>query len=84
MFEVTSSGSIVWDYTFPGNNIMIARAQRYELNYLIDNFPEFTSGDVNFDGEINIEDISLAVDMIYGTGYNPTPPADLNGDGLLR
>ena len=83
MFEVTSSGSIVWDYTFPGNNIMIARAQRYELNYLIDNFPEFTSGDVNFDGEINIEDISLAVDMIYGTGYNPTPPADLNGDGVV-
>ena len=83
MFEVTSSGSIVWNYIFPGNNIMIARAQRYELNYLIDNFPEFTSGDVNFDGEINIEDISLAVDMIYGTGYNPTPPADLNGDGVV-
>ena len=83
MFEVTSSGSIVWNYIFPGNNIMIARAQRYELNYLIDDFPVFTSGDVNFDGEINIEDISLAVDMIYGTGYNPTPPADLNGDGVV-
>jgi hypothetical protein len=21
--------------------------------------------------------------MIYGTGYNPTPPADLNGDGVV-
>ena len=34
-------------------------------------------------GEINIADISHAVDMLYEVGYNPTPPADVNGDGAV-
>lgn len=84
IFEVTASGAVVWNYTYPGLNIMIARAPRYELNYLnqID-FPDYVSGDINFDGEIDVSDISHAVDMLYNIGYNPTPPADLNGDGVV-
>jgi hypothetical protein len=84
MFEVTSNGMVVWNYVYPGQNIMIARAQRYTLNYLNQNdFPDYVSGDINFDGEINIADISHAVDMLYEVGYNPTPPADVNGDGAV-
>ena len=84
MFEVTFDGSVVWNYVYPGQNIMIARAQRYTLNYLNQNdFPDYISGDINFDGEINVADISHAVDMLYEVGYNPTPPADVNGDGAV-
>ena len=85
MFEVTSSGSVVWNHNFPGNNIMIARAQKYELTYLNDStFPNFTLGDINFDGEIDIQDVSIAVDMMLNQGYNPTPPADINVDGIVN
>ena len=85
MFEVTTSGSVVWNHNFPGNNIMIARAQKYELTYLNDStFPNFTLGDINFDGEIDIQDVSIAVDMMLNQGYNPTPPADINVDGIVN
>ena len=83
MFEVTADNNVVWSYTYPGNNIMIARAQKYELTYLENEFPDYTPGDVNFEGEINIVDLSHAVDMIYNIGYNATPPADVNGDGIV-
>jgi len=83
MFEVTPDHSLVWNYTYPGNNIMIARAQKYELTYLETEFPEYTPGDVNFDGDINVIDLSHAIDMIYNVGYNATPPADVNGDGTV-
>ena len=84
MFEVTSNGNVVWNHNSPGNNVMIARAQKYELTYLDGStFPEFTLGDINFDGEIDIHDISLAVDMMLNVGYNPTPPADNNPEPLV-
>jgi hypothetical protein len=63
---------------------MIARAQKYELTYLETEFPEYTPGDVNFDGDINVIDLSHAIDMIYNVGYNATPPADVNGDGTVN
>ena len=85
MFEVTSNGNVVWNHNSPGNNVMVARAQKYELTYLDGStFPEFTLGDINFDGEIDIHDISLAVDMMLNVGYNPTPPADINIDGIVN
>tara|TARA_B100000315_G_scaffold116522_1_gene106855 strand:+ start:9564 stop:11258 length:1695 start_codon:yes stop_codon:yes gene_type:complete len=34
IFEVTSGGSIVWNYTQSGNNVMVARAQKYSPDYL--------------------------------------------------
>ncbi len=85
MFEVNSNGNVVWNYNYPGNNIMIARAQKYELTYLGGStFPEFTLGDINFDDVIDILDVSLAVDMMLNQGYNPTPPADINIDGIVN
>ncbi len=85
IFEVTSEGTVVWNYNYPGNNIMIARAQKYELTYLGGStFPEFTLGDINFDGVIDIQDVSLAVDMMWNQGYDPTPPADINYDGVVN
>ena len=33
MFEVTQSGNLVWEYDYPGNNILIARAQKYGYDY---------------------------------------------------
>ena len=84
MFEVTPAGTVVWNYNYPGPNIMIARAYKYPINYLNQpDFPEFVLGDVNFDGTIDILDISHAVDMVNNLGYNPTPPADMNGDGAV-
>jgi hypothetical protein len=28
--------------------------------------------------------VSLAVDMMLNQGYNPTPPADINNDGIVN
>ena len=85
MLEVTSTGSTVWDYTHPGNNLMIARAQKYSMNYLgsAGTFPEYTLGDINFDGEINIYDVLHASDMFMNLEPD-TPPADMNGDGIVN
>ena len=85
MLEVTSTGSTVWDYTHPGNNLMIARAQKYSMNYLGSDgtFPEYTLGDINFDGEINIYDVLHASDMFMNLEPD-TPPADMNGDGIVN
>ncbi|MBT7373544.1 MAG: hypothetical protein HN815_06100, partial [Candidatus Marinimicrobia bacterium] len=55
--------------------------QKYPLNYLGGGFPEFTVGDVNFDGSLDVADILHISDMVSGYGYSPTPPADFNGNG---
>ena len=34
IFEIDSAGITLWDYEYPGVNIMIARAQKYLLNSL--------------------------------------------------
>lgn len=84
MFEVTNTGTIVWDYTHPGNNIMIARAQKYGMDYLgsTGSFPDFTLGDINFDGSIDVFDVLIASDMFMNLEPD-TPPADMNGDGQV-
>lgn len=84
MFEVTNTGTIVWDYTHPGNNIMIARAQKYSMHYLggTGPFPNYILGDINFDSAINIIDVYIVMDMLEN--LDPyMPPADMNGDGSL-
>jgi len=37
IFEVNYSGSVEWSYTHPGNDIMIARAQKYGLDFFTQN-----------------------------------------------
>jgi len=86
MFEVTAEHSIVWDYDYPGGeNSMIARAQKYPLNYLGGDFPEYILGDVNFDQIIDIFDVLIILDMAFGFGiYSPTPPADYIPNGVVN
>ena len=83
IFEVTENHDIVWSYEYGGPNVQIARAQKYSLDYLGNDFPEYSVGDVNFDGILNLLDLLYISDMISGTGYYETPPADYNGDGLV-
>jgi len=39
-------------------------------------------GDVNGDGEVNIADINVIIDMILSSGFNPS--GDVNGDGEVN
>ena len=80
IFEVEENLNIVWDYDFDGGQ-MIARAQKYPIDYL---FPNYNLGDINFDNAITIADLLLLSDMVSGFGYLHTPPADLNEDGLVN
>ena len=66
------------------DRIFIARAQKYELDYLDSGFPEYTIGDVNFDNTIDVKDLIMISDMASGFGYAPTPPADYNLDGSVN
>jgi hypothetical protein len=43
IFEVTMSGNIVWDYSFPATEGIIARAQKYELDYFSETLSLFIS-----------------------------------------
>ena len=89
IFEVDSIGTTLWDYEFPINNSMIARAQKYSVDFLggdDSDFPEYRLGDINFDTEINIFDLLYTVDMVTlpDSYYQPTPPADINEDSTVN
>ena len=84
MFEVTNDHEVVWSHDYGGGQTFIARAQKYTLNYLGGDFPEYTVGDVNFDQVLDVMDILMVADMASGFGYSPTPPADYNGDGSVN
>ena len=87
IFEVDSTGFMVWDYTHPGNNIMVARAQKYSIDFLgggdTTGFPDYRVGDVNFDEKVDLFDLFYTSDMYYGY-YLPTPPADINEDSEVN
>ncbi len=78
IFEVTLDGDIVWDYTHSGGN-MIARAQKYGY----DLFETYELGDVNGDGNIDVLDVVLTVNIILNIS-DPFPAADLNQDGVIN
>ena len=65
---------------------MVARAQKYDPEYINGtiNFPEYTVGDIDFDGSFGLMDLCYIVDMMTDYGYGPTPPADINGDGIVN
>ena len=63
---------------------MIARVQKYDDTYLESEFPNYTIGDINFDETLNIFDLTYLSDMVHGFGYSPTPPADVNLDGIVN
>ena len=64
------------------SGIIISRVpEKYTYYFLQGGFPEYTVGDVNFDGVLDVLDLNYIVDMILGFGYESTPPADVNTDG---
>ena len=48
-----------------------------------DGFPCFPDGDINYDGEVNILDVVVIVNMVLGIEEN-NPAADLNQDGIVN
>ena len=99
VFEVDSLGSNVWSYSFGGTNTMIARAQKYSVDFLgggdTTGFPDYRLGDVNFDENIDIYDLCYTIDMVvmpnciatdvcFGEEfYEASPPADFNEDSVI-
>ncbi len=84
IFEVTHNHDIVWSHNETNGQMMIARAQKYDMDYLGGDFPDYILGDINFDGFIDVNDILMVSDMASGIGYGPTPPADYNQDGSVN
>ena len=81
ILEVTSEGEIIWEYTDNGSsNTVIARAQKYALDYFDDN--DDIQGDINGDGTLNILDLVSLVNLIL-SGENINT-GDLNEDGTLN
>ena len=84
IFEVTLDNEVVWSHDHSGGQVFIARAQKYPMDYLLRDFPDYVLGDVNFDDFIDIQDILFISDMASGFGYSPTPPADYNQDSSVN
>ena len=79
--EITASGSVVWDYSHPGNNANIARSQKYALDHF-DQINNGMPGDINEDGILNILDIVSLINLVLEGQYDDN--ADLNGDEILN
>jgi hypothetical protein len=79
--EVTQSGNVVWEYSQPGNNSNIARAQKYALDYF-DEVDNGLAGDINQDGILNILDIVSLVNLVLSGDYNSS--GDLNQDSIIN
>ncbi len=80
VFEVASSGEVVWQLDTGETNVSISRAEKYGYNYFGD---IYLQGDLNNDGLINIQDIVGAVNIALGIDeYNSR--ADINIDGTVN
>ena len=80
ILEVTYSGYIEYDYSWPGNTTMIARAMKYPLDFFDS---QYTTGDVNGDETIDILDVVISVNIVLGSTES-NPAADINGDGIIN
>jgi hypothetical protein len=85
IYEVNPDGDVVWNYTYSGNNSMIARCTKYDLSNLGGNYILY--GDVNFDNVINVLDVIQVINFILGVS-TPTAEqlisADMNEDALVN
>ena len=79
--EITENGNVVWNYSHPGNNANIARAQKYPLDYF-DQINDGILGDINDDGILNILDIVSLINLILDNDYDSG--GDVNQDDLLN
>ena len=80
IIEVTSSGQIEYDYSWPGNTSLIARAMKYSPEFFD---PQYMLGDVNGDTSIDILDVVISVNIILGA-VDSNPAADMNSDGIVN
>ena len=78
--EVTSAGQIVYEYEYPGNNVMIARASKYAPEFFDS---DYILGDVNGDEAIDILDVVQTVNIVLGS-MDSNPAADINEDGIVN
>ena len=85
IFEVTYDHEIVWanDFSSGAGPSFIARAQKYSMDYLGGEDPDYIHGDVNFDGLVNLQDGLMVSDMASGFGYAPNAQADFNDNGAV-
>jgi len=79
IFEINNNGQVVWEYFIEGNNVAIARAQKYGINYF-DSTNLF--GDINSDEIINILDIVMLINIILENIF--IIEGDLNSDSVLN
>ena len=79
IIEVTSVGNIVYEYEYPSNQAMIARASKYPPDFFDS---AYTLGDINDDGVLNVLDVISLVNIILGSA-DSTPAADMNQDGVI-
>ena len=80
IIEVTSSGNIEYDYSWPGNTTMIARAMKYAPEFFDS---QYMLGDVNGDETIDILDVVICVNIVLGSA-DSNPAADMNSDGIVN
>ena len=80
IIEVTSDGEQVYEYVYPSNQVMIARAIKYPPEFFDS---QYTLGDLNGDESIDILDVVMSVNIILGV-LDPLPAADMNGDGIVN
>ena len=81
IYEVDEDGDIQFSHSESGNNMMIARAEKYNPEYF--NFIEGIPGDVNGDEIINVLDVVQTINIILGN-QESSSLADLNDDGIIN
>tara|TARA_B100000965_G_scaffold327534_1_gene290384 strand:+ start:5937 stop:7445 length:1509 start_codon:yes stop_codon:yes gene_type:complete len=80
VFEVGSSGEIVWELDIGETNVSISRAEKYGYNYFEN---VYLQGDLNNDGLINIQDIIGTINIALDIDeYNHS--VDMNSDGTIN
>ena len=78
ILEVDMDGHELWEYQYDESaSPWIARAQKYSPDYLMN----LTLGDLNEDGNLNILDVVILVNLIL-SGDNSNSSGDLNQDGF--
>ena len=80
IFEIGTNEDIVWEYEYPSNSSMIARAQRYSYDYFDNTSP---SGDLNGDMLVNVLDVIICINIVLGV-QDSVEGADLNQDGTIN